>query len=131
MVYAIFAAVEDEEKIKSKKKAGVSLDKIEECPPVLIDSIGKLNDSKQLTEKIREEIFEQFGDLDHIAYGIKIISPTQISAQCYRRQKISLNEVSHRAAEELIQGLVDRGVQIGRVYVGAIFLWLSLCWVVT
>ncbi len=120
MVYAIFAAVEDSDKIKSKKDGGMSLEKIEECPPVLIDSIKKLNDSKQLTEKIRDEIFAQFSDLDYIAFGIKIISPTQISSKSFQRQKISLNEVSHNAAMELIQGFMDRGVQIGRVYVDTV-----------
>jgi ribonuclease HII len=120
MVYAIFASVSDQESINSKIASGQSLAKIEDCPPVLIDSIRKLNDSKQLNEKVREEIFAQFSELDYAAFGIKIISPAQISSQSYRRQKVSLNEVSHQAAMELIQGLADRGVKIGKVYVDTV-----------
>lgn len=120
MVYGIFAAVEDTDAISAKIKKGQSLAKIEECPPVLIDSIKKLNDSKQINEKTRDEVFAQFSDLDHIVYGVKIISPTQISAKSYQRKKISLNEISHNAAIELIQGLIDRGIVIGKVYVDTV-----------
>jgi len=79
-----------------------------------------LNDSKQLNEKVREEIFAQFSDMDNGAFGIKIISPAQISQKSYRRQKLSLNEISHNAAIELIQGMADRGVKIGKVYVDTV-----------
>jgi len=120
MVYAIFASVSDQESIDEKIAKGSSMSKIEDCPPVLIDSIKKLNDSKQLNESVREEIFAQFSELDYAAFGIKIISPAQISSQSYRRQKVSLNEVSHRAAIELIQGLADRGVKMGKIYVDTV-----------
>lgn len=123
MVYSIFACVADENSINEKKKKGQSLPKIEECPPVLLDvdkKFSKLNDSKQLTEKVREDIFKKFSDLDYIAFGIKIISPSQIANKSYRRQKYSLNEISHNAAIELIQGLADRGVKIERVYVDTV-----------
>lgn len=120
MVYSIFACVADEESINEKKKKGQSLSKIEECPPVLLDKLSKLNDSKQLTDKVREEIFDKFSDLDYIAFGMKIISPSQIANKSYRRQKYSLNEISHNAAIELIKGLVERGVKIERVYVDTV-----------
>ncbi|CAL8089164.1 unnamed protein product [Orchesella dallaii] len=120
MVYSIFACVADEESINEKKKKGQSLSKIEDCPPVLLDKLSKLNDSKQLTEKVREEIFQKFSDLDYIAFGLKIISPSQIANKSYRRQKYSLNEVSHNAAIELIQGFADRGIKIERVYVDTV-----------
>ncbi|ODN00494.1 39S ribosomal protein L39, mitochondrial, partial [Orchesella cincta] len=120
MVYSIFACVADEESINEKKKKGQSLSKIEDCPPVLLDKLAKLNDSKQLTEKVREEIFQKFSDMDHIAFGLKIISPSQIANKSYRRQKYSLNEISHNAAIELIQGFADRGIKIERVYVDTV-----------
>ncbi|CAG7824841.1 unnamed protein product [Allacma fusca] len=80
MVYGIFACVADEEAIAEKTKSGVSLNKIEENPPILLN----------------------------------------ISSKSFRRQKVSLNEVSHDAAIELIQGLLDRGVRIGKVYVDTV-----------
>lgn len=123
MVYSIFACVADEPLINEKKKKGQSLSKIEDAPPVLLDTdkkFGKLNDSKQLTEKVREEIFKKFSDLDYISFGLKIISPSQIANKSYRRQKYSLNEISHNAAFELIQGLADRGVKIERVFVDTV-----------
>jgi len=119
MVYGIFCCVGDEEAIKEKLKKQ-DLSKIEENPPCLIDSIPKMNDSKQLTDKIREEIFAQIADLDYIAFGLKIISPMQIAAKSYRRQKISLNDISHDAAIELTKGLLERGVKISKVFVDTV-----------
>jgi ribonuclease H2 subunit A len=119
MVYGIFACVADEEVIAEKTKSGVSMGKIEENPPILLN-VAKLNDSKQLTDKVREEIVDKVADLDYIVFGIKIIAPTQISSKSFRRQKVSLNEVSHDAAIELIQGLLDRGVRIAKVYVDTV-----------
>lgn len=120
MVYGIFASVADNEAIQKRKDKGSSLTEIEKNPPVLIDIISKLNDSKQLTEKVREEILDQLVKLDYIAFGLKFISPVQISAKSFRRQKYSLNEISHTAAIELIQGFVDRGVKIGKVFVDTV-----------
>lgn len=111
MVYAIFAAVET---------PGREQPKGDECPPLLIDSIKKLNDSKQLTEQTREELFHVFSHLEWIAFGLKIISPTQISSQSFKRQKVSLNDVSHNAAMELIQGFLDKGINMGRIYVDTV-----------
>ena len=118
-MYGIFACLVDDEAIAEKTSKGMTLDKIEENPPILLN-VAKLNDSKQLTDVVREEIFKQVADLDYIAFGVKFISPMQISMKSFRRQKVGLNEVSHDAAIELIQGLLDRGVNIARVYVDTV-----------
>jgi len=120
MVYGIFCSLVDKKALDSQIEAGNTLAKIEENPPCLIDSIPKMNDSKQLNEKTREEIFKQIADLDYIAFGLKFISPSQISSKSFRRQKISLNDISHDAAIELTKGLIDRGVKIAKVFVDTV-----------
>lgn len=112
MVYGIFAAAGDP---SSTKKA-----KGDECPALLIDAIKKLDDSKKMTEKWREDVFTELAGLDHVAFGFVVIPPAKISAENFRRQKVSLNDVSHRAAMDLIQGLLDQGVKIGKVFVDTV-----------
>jgi len=106
--------------VEKLKKAGKSMAQIEENPPTCLSSVSKLNDSKQLTEKLRDQIFAEMADKDSFCYGLKFISPTQISSKCFRRQKCSLNEVSHDAAIELIKGMLERGVRIAKVYVDTV-----------
>ena len=120
MLYGIFCAVVDEEAMEKLKGEGKSLADIENNPPTLLSTVSKLNDSKQLTEKLREQIFTEMADQDTFCYGLKFISPTQISSKCFRRQKCSLNEVSHTAAIELIKGMLDQGVRIAKVYLDTV-----------
>jgi len=120
MLYGIFCAVIDEDEVKGLKEKGKSMSQIEDNPPTLLSTIKKLNDSKQLTEKLREQIFADMADQETFCYGLKFISPTQISSKCFRRQKCSLNEVSHDAAIELIKGMLERGVRIAKVYLDTV-----------
>jgi len=112
MVYGIFCAVIDSDHAKGKAGAGDL--------PTVLNGVKKLNDSKQVAEKVRDELFPDLAVLEGCAFGLKFISPTQISSKCFRRQKNSLNQVSHDAAIELIQGLSDRGVKIAKVFVDTV-----------
>jgi len=111
MVYAAFCCIADN--LDTATKNG------EERPATALDRIPKLNDSKVLSEEMRNEIFSNFSE-DKYAFAMKIISPSQISKKCFRRQKSSLNEISHDAAIELIEGLHEQGVKIAKVYVDTV-----------
>uniref|UniRef100_A0A0A9X6X9 Ribonuclease n=1 Tax=Lygus hesperus TaxID=30085 RepID=A0A0A9X6X9_LYGHE len=79
------------------------------------------NDSKQLTEKKREDIFDQLCSLgDKIGWEAEVISPTYISNCMLRRQKTSLNEISHTAAIELVKRALAGGAKITEIYVDTV-----------
>ncbi|VVC40714.1 Hypothetical protein CINCED_3A014268 [Cinara cedri] len=78
-------------------------------------------DSKVLTENARDEIFDNINkQADILGWAVHIISPTTISNCSFRRQKCSLNEISHNSAIGLIQRVLDRGVNICEVYVDTV-----------
>jgi len=69
-----------------------------------------------LTEKRREEIFTAMQQSNEfVGYDIRIVSPTMISASMYRRNKCSLNEISHNCAISLIQHALDSGINVKKV----------------
>ncbi|XP_024082321.1 ribonuclease H2 subunit A isoform X2 [Cimex lectularius] len=78
-------------------------------------------DSKTLTEQKREEIFEKLCEKDEdIKWEVKVISPTDISNCMLRRQKYSLNEISHSSAIGLLQKAIDEGANITDVFVDTV-----------
>ncbi|XP_050543105.1 ribonuclease H2 subunit A [Daktulosphaira vitifoliae] len=78
-------------------------------------------DSKVLTEQARDDIFDGITKQNNLlGWAVHIISPNTISNCNFRRQKCSLNEVSHNAAIGLIQRVLDRGVNLSEVYVDTV-----------
>ncbi|XP_012222091.1 ribonuclease H2 subunit A [Linepithema humile] len=78
-------------------------------------------DSKSLTEKKRDEIFDDTcKHKDSIGWAIEAISPNVIANSMYRRTKISLNETSMMSAMDLIQGAIEAGVNVAEIYVDTV-----------
>lgn len=78
-------------------------------------------DSKSLTEKKRDEIFDDIcKNKDSIGWAIEAISPNVIANSMYRRTKVSLNEVSMLSAIKLIQGAIEAGVNVAEIYVDTV-----------
>ncbi|KAL1140260.1 hypothetical protein AAG570_000192 [Ranatra chinensis] len=78
-------------------------------------------DSKSLTEVKREVIFDKLCGLkDFVGWDTEVISPTVISNSMLRRQKISLNEISHNAAINLVKRAQESGVKVTDVFVDTV-----------
>ncbi|XP_012530619.1 ribonuclease H2 subunit A [Monomorium pharaonis] len=78
-------------------------------------------DSKSLTEKKRDEIFDSICEhKDSIGWAIEAISPNVIANNMYRRTKVSLNEISMMSAINLIQGAIEVGVNVVEIYVDTV-----------
>lgn len=81
----------------------------------------KFNDSKQLSAEKREKMFEDIKTHSNLMkYKIIVISPEEISFKMYKREKVSLNDISHDAAYNLIKSALDENVNITSVYIDTI-----------
>lgn len=76
-------------------------------------------DSKTLTEKQREQLFQKIAQSGH-GYRAVPLHASSLSAQMLRRARYNLNLISHDAAAALIQWAIDRGVNITRVYLDTV-----------
>ena len=85
-------------------------------------------DSKTLSSKNRESLFEEIKKCDFIGWFVDVISPEELSAQMLRRlhtfqtnytilyrDKCSLNTVSHNSAVGLIRKVLEMGVRLRQV----------------
>jgi len=93
------------------------------CPVSMAEKLANLGfaDSKTLTEESRDKLLEVIEEnSEFIGWAVKIISPTQISNDMLRRCKISLNELSHNAAIELVQKTEASGANISEMYVDTV-----------
>ncbi|KAG8265501.1 ribonuclease H2 subunit A [Homalodisca vitripennis] len=93
------------------------------CPVSMEEDLKKLEcaDSKTLTEKKREEIFETLIKANEfIGWMVEVISPNIICNRMLQRQKYSLNQVSQDSAVGLIQAALDAGVNVTEVYVDTV-----------
>lgn len=86
-------------------------------------------DSKALTEEKREDIFQKItaqndeensDEKQVIGWAVDVIAPHVISTNMLSRSKCSLNEISMKAAINLIQEAIDAGVDIAEVYVDTV-----------
>ncbi|XP_034251633.1 ribonuclease H2 subunit A [Thrips palmi] len=93
------------------------------CPLDKSDALKKLGcaDSKVLTEEKREELFGKLCEgKDYVGWSVEVIAPNSICNSMLRRQKYSLNQVSHDSAIGLIKKAVEAGVNISEVYVDTV-----------
>lgn len=83
-----------------------------------------VDDSKALNEAKREEIFEKMNNDEEIqqlvAYALRALSPELISSSMLKRQKYSLNEVSHDAAIALIRDALNCNVNVVEIKVDTV-----------
>jgi len=93
------------------------------CPISLAEKLASLGfaDSKTLTEKDRENLLTVIEENNEfIGWAVKVISPTQISNDMLRQHKISLNQLSHGAAIELVQKTIADDVDVKEMYVDTV-----------
>ncbi|CAC70103.1 Ribonuclease H2 subunit A [Caenorhabditis elegans] len=83
-----------------------------------------VDDSKALNEAKREEIFNKMNEDEDIqqiiAYALRCLSPELISCSMLKRQKYSLNEVSHEAAITLIRDALACNVNVVEIKVDTV-----------
>jgi ribonuclease H2 subunit A len=78
-------------------------------------------DSKQLSEKERDKLFEKINEIkDKLGWIVNILSPNLISNSMLKRSKYNLNELSHDTAIGLIKRVQDSGVLIKEIYVDTV-----------
>ncbi|KAM3656295.1 ribonuclease H2 subunit A isoform 2-T2 [Ammospiza maritima maritima] len=93
------------------------------CPEDKVQELQALGaaDSKTLSEAERERRFgllEAAGDW--VGWALQVLPPAHISACMQQRAKYNLNELSHDTATELIQFVLDSGVQVAQVFVDTV-----------
>ncbi|KAL8451752.1 hypothetical protein Emed_001914 [Eimeria media] len=93
------------------------------CPSSALQKLEalKVDDSKKLSEEQREAAFEAIrNQKDSFGWRIHSISPQEISAKMLRKRKVSLNDISHDAAADLIASVCKEGVLVSEVYVDTV-----------
>jgi len=85
-----------------------------------LEDLG-VDDSKQLSEEQREKLLKIVLDnSSYIGWAIDIISARFISVSMNKRAKYNLNTISHDTAIALIQGAIDKGVNVTEVFVDTV-----------
>ncbi|KAL8440444.1 hypothetical protein Efla_005586 [Eimeria flavescens] len=93
------------------------------CPKASLETLKqmKVDDSKKLTEEQREAAFESIKQREELfGWRIHSISPQEISAKMLRKRKVSLNDISHDAAADLIAAVCQKGVRVTEVFVDTV-----------
>ena len=86
-----------------------------------IRSKFKFNDSKALKPEEREKMFNQIKlHPNLIRYELIILPADLISSDMLRRAKISLNDISHNSAKELIKMAQNKKANIREIYVDTV-----------
>ena len=93
-------------------------------------AVSGVIDSKQLTPVQRDHLLGSINAKDSIGYLIRTLSPKEISAnmlQTYgcnipiiRRVPFNLNEMSHKAAIDMIRELLKMKVKVSEVYIDTV-----------
>ncbi|CAG8577216.1 7202_t:CDS:2 [Diversispora eburnea] len=82
---------------------------------------GPVLDSKTLKESDRETYFKIIqSQQDCIAWSVRVISPQDISWNMLKRDKYNLNAQAHDTTIQLIQEILDRGVNVNEIYVDTV-----------
>jgi len=80
-----------------------------------------VDDSKVLTEEQREKLFGLIHkNSDYLGWSIEVLSPMFISNCMFKRPKVSLNEVSHNSAINLVKRVLAQGVKLAEIYVDTV-----------
>jgi len=70
------------------------------------------NDSKQLSNEKRAALFEEIRTSREIGFVLRVLHASEISRNMLRRLPYNLNNMSHDAVIEMIQAVLDAGVNI-------------------
>lgn len=77
-------------------------------------------DSKQLTAEKREHLLGDIQAADSIGYVIRTLSPKEISANMLQTNPFNLNEMSHKAAMDMIRELLRMKVKVTEVFIDTV-----------
>lgn len=78
-------------------------------------------DSKKLTEDQREILFRVMkGAGDMMGFAVRVLTAAEISSGMMQADRISLNEMSFRAAINLIKRVIELGVNVHEIYVDTV-----------
>jgi len=80
---------------------------------------SSVNDSKQLSPEKRETILRSLQSLP-VGFVTRSLSAAEISAAMFSRSNASLNSISHKAAEQLVQKVLDEGLHVESLYVDTV-----------
>ena len=81
------------------------------------------DDSKQLKEEDREEIYKRINDckeLGYLYYQKGVISALEISELMSRDNRVNLNKMSHETVVRLIREILEQGINVTRVFVDTV-----------
>jgi ribonuclease H2 subunit A len=92
------------------------------CPVSEKDNIRSRGfmDSKQLSERQRETLFQKIVGASDVGFEACILSAEDLSNKMLRATKYNLNQISHDTAAELIQRALAKGVPLKEVYVDTV-----------
>ena len=83
--------------------------------------IKDFNDSKQLTHETRCRLLDQvILPTNDIGFGLRIFHASEISRHMLRPAPYNLNQMSHDAAMDLIQAVLDAGVTIDACFIDTV-----------
>lgn len=80
------------------------------------------DDSKALSKEKRDSFFKGIVDenKDRIGWVLRVLSAPEISGHSLAKNPVSLNQISHAAAIEMIQHIIQCGVNLRRVYIDTV-----------
>jgi ribonuclease HII len=78
------------------------------------------NDSKQLTADSRESFYERIMTTKEMGFVLRILHASEISRNMLRKNPYNLNAMSHDAAIQMIQAVLDAGIKIHNCYVDTV-----------
>ena len=86
-----------------------------------IDIPKGYNDSKQLTPNMRDKLFASTVAEPAIGFVVRVLHATEISQNMLRKNEpYNLNAMSHDAAIQMIQCVIDAGVTISKCYIDTV-----------
>mmetsp|Transcript_33377 Transcript_33377/g.37968 ORF Transcript_33377/g.37968 Transcript_33377/m.37968 type:complete len:348 (-) Transcript_33377:133-1176(-) len=78
------------------------------------------DDSKQMTAESRNKLFSATMDCKSIGFVIRVLHATEISQSMLRKVPYNLNNMSHDAAIQMIQCVLDAGVNVKKCYIDTV-----------
>ncbi|RKP22464.1 Rnaseh2a protein, partial [Syncephalis pseudoplumigaleata] len=93
------------------------------CPLERSNDIKSLGfaDSKTLNEQERERLLQKICEhRDYIGWGVRVLSPQDISQSMLRRNKYNLNSMAHDTTIQLLREALAANVNIKEVYIDTV-----------
>jgi ribonuclease H2 subunit A len=95
------------------------------CPVENKEALGKIGfaDSKVLKEHERDELFETLKQNESelgIGWAIRSCIPQEISECMLQKSKYNLNALAHDVTIDLIQQVINKGVNVSEIYVDTV-----------